>query len=71
MYFLCSMIYVPYLSSLYFLNFTDPEANEEITTLLTVNAKNLMTAVSEVIKATEGALIKVPPEACVDVIHLN
>ena len=63
----CSKI-VPdiYLTELfyhvYFLNFTDPEADKEATRLLTVNAENLMTAVGVVLNTTESALIKVPPE---------
>ena len=44
-------------------NFTDPEADKEATSSLTVNAENLMTAVSVVLNTTESALIKVPPEA--------
>ena len=47
----------------YFLHFTDPEADKEATRLLTVNAENLMTAVGVVLNTTESALIKVPPEA--------
>ena len=46
----------------YFLHFTDPEADKEATRLLTVNAENLMTAVGVVLNTTESALIKVPPE---------
>ena len=48
---------------MYFLHFTDPEADQEATRLLTVNAENLMTAVGVVLNTTESALIKVSPEA--------
>ena len=39
---------------------TDPQGDKQVTSLLTVNAKNLMTAVGEVLKTTESALLKVP-----------
>ena len=40
---------------------TDPEADQEATEMLTDNAQNLMSAVSEVLYATEAATIRVPP----------
>ena len=40
---------------------TDPEADREATEMLTDNAQNLMSAVSEVLYATEAATIRVPP----------
>ena len=63
----CSIIVLDiYITELiyhvYFLHFTDPEADKEATRLLTVNAENLMTAVGVVLNTTESALIKVPPE---------
>ena len=39
----------------------DPEADREATEMLTDNAQNLMSAVSEVLYATEAATIRVPP----------
>ena len=68
MYFILSIIYIPCLPCLYFLDFTDPEGNKESTGLVTDNARNLMTAVGEVLNATESAFIKVPPE---DRVHLS
>ena len=42
---------------------SDPEADQEASEMLTDNAQNLMSAVSEVLYATEAATIRVPPEA--------
>ena len=42
--------------------YTDPKADREATQLLTVNAENLMSAVSEVLSATESAIIAIPTE---------
>ena len=42
---------------------SDPEADQEASEMLTDNAHNLMSAVSEVLYATEAATIRVPPEA--------
>ena len=52
-----------FFNHVYFLHFTDLEADKEATRLLTVNGENLMTAVGVVLNTTESALIKVPPEA--------
>ena len=71
MYFLCSIIYVPSLPCLCSFDIIDPEANKESIKLVTVNAESLMTAVSEVLNATESAFIKVPPEARAHVTQLN
>ena len=60
LYFLCT-----------FFKFTDPEVNKKSTGLVTVNAENLMTAVHEVLKATESAFIKVPQEAHLQFTCLN
>ncbi len=43
------------------LSLTDPEADQEASEMLTNNAENLMSAVSEVLFATEAASIRVPP----------
>jgi len=39
----------------------DAEADQEASEMLTDNAENLMSAVSEVLFATEAATIRVPP----------
>ena len=71
MYFICSIIYVPSLPCLYFLNFTDLEPNTDSTQLVITNAVSLMTAVSKVFDATKSALIKVPPEDRAQLTGLN
>ena len=40
---------------------TDPAADQDASEMLTDNAENLMSAVSEVLFATEAATIRVPP----------
>ena len=54
-----------------FLDFTDPEANKESTRKVTEYAENLMTAVSEVLNATESVFLRVPAEAHVHLTALN
>ena len=51
-------------------DFTDPKANES-TRMVTDNAENLMTALSEVLNATESAFLKVPAEDRVHLTALN
>ena len=63
--------YVPSLPCLCFPDFTDPGANKESINLVTENAENLMTAVGEVLNATESAFITVPPEARLHATRLN
>ena len=41
--------------------FSDPEADQEASEMLTDNAQNLISVVSEVLYATEVATIHVPP----------
>ena len=45
----------------FFFFFSDAEADQEASEMLTDNAQNLMQAVSEVLYATEAATIRVPP----------
>ncbi len=47
--------------SLYTLHL-DPEADQEASEMLTNNAENLMSAVSEVLYSTEAATIRVPAD---------
>ena len=68
MYFKCSITYVPSLPCLCFLHFTDPE---QFTRLVTHNAKNLMNAVSKVLKATENAFMKLPSDVRAHLTGLN
>ena len=56
---------------MWFLDFTDPEANKESTRKVTENAENLMTAVSEVLNTTESAFLKAPAEAHVHLTTLS
>ena len=54
-----------------FLDFTDPEAKKELARKVTEYAENLMTAVSEVLNATESAFLKVPARDRVHLTTLN
>ena len=68
---ICSFILVLFLPYLCFLDFTDPKANKVCTRMVAENAGNLMSAVSEILKATESAFMKIPPEARVHFTALN
>ena len=41
---------------------TDPEADNEACRMLKINAQNLMSAISEVLYATDSAIIQVPSQ---------
>ena len=65
------LYYICTVPTLYLLNFTVPEPNTDSTGSEIENAKNLMTAVGEVLNGTESAFIKVPPKACVHLTGLK
>ena len=68
---ICSVIYILCLPCLCFLDFTDPEATKELAGKVTEYAENLMTAVREVLIATEVAFLKVPAKDRVHLTALN
>ena len=68
---ICTVIYILCLPCLCFLDFTGPEAKKELARKVTEYGENLMTAVSEVLNATESAFLKVPAKDCVHLTTLN
>ena len=68
---ICSVIYILCLTCLCFLDFTDPEPKKELARKVTEYAENLMTAVIEVLNATESAFLRVPAKDRVHLTALN